>query len=66
MTPEEIEVERQKIDNLSQLEMARLWRFAPQGHPYFSAKLPLFEHFCARFEALGGFTPAISKEIGWT
>jgi hypothetical protein len=46
---------------MSQEEMARLWRFAPSGHPVFSNDLPLF----GRFEELGGMTPEISKKIGW-
>jgi hypothetical protein len=27
--------------------------------------LPLFEYFNKRFKELGGFTPEISKKIGW-
>lgn len=65
MTPEEIEEHKAKIDTLSQLEMARLWRFVRAGHPYFNSELPLYEHFKARFEKLGGMTPEISKQLGW-
>ena len=62
MTEKEIQDGKNRIDNMSQLEMARLWRFAPPGHPYFDTKLPLYKHFKARFK---GFTPEISKAIGW-
>lgn len=62
MTDEEKEIE--KINSMSQLEMARLWRYAPFGHIYFDTSLPYFEIFEKRFIELGGFTPAISKIIG--
>lgn len=52
------------IDGMSQLEMARLWRFAPSGHPYFDSQSPLSVYFKARFDTLGGFTPSISKALG--
>jgi hypothetical protein len=45
--------------------MAHLYRFAPSGHQYFAADLPYFIVFKARFKMFGGFTPAISKAIGW-
>ena len=58
----EVEILRYKaeIDSMSQEEMARMWRFAPAGHPFFDSTLPLFEHFEKRFK---GFTPEISKRI---
>lgn len=65
MTDAEIEAAKARIDQMSQMEMAELWRFAPAGHAYFDRTLPLFEHFDKRFAALGRFTPAISKTIGW-
>lgn len=61
LTPEE----RAEIDALSRIEMARLWRFAPAGHRYFVSGTPLNEYFKRRFEGLGGFSPEISKQIGW-
>jgi len=54
-----------KINAMSQEQMASLWRFAPTGHPYFNATLPYYEIFKARFAELGGMTPEISKRIGW-
>ena len=50
---------------MSQIEMARLWRFAPSGHLYFGGDKELSEYFENRFRALGFFTPEISKQIGW-
>ena len=64
MSDEEIQRKKNEIDTMTQMEMATLCRFAPSGHPFFDNQLPLFEHFRARFKALGGFTPEISKAIG--
>lgn len=64
MTEDEIK-EIEKINQMSQIEMARLWRFAPSGHPWFDKTKPFFEVFNKRFKELGGFTPTISKAIGW-
>jgi hypothetical protein len=50
------------INAMPQQDMARLWRFAPAGHPYFDTNLPYFKIFQARFK---GFTPSISKSLGW-
>ena len=65
MDEKEINEWKEKIDNMSQWEMARLQRFAPSGHPVFDATLPLYDRFEKRFKELGGMTPAISKSIGW-
>ncbi len=52
-----------KIDALSREEMARKWRFAPIGDPMFRDEAG--DYFENRFKALGGFSPEISKRIGW-
>ena len=52
------------INEMSQESMARLWRFAPAGHPYFDSTKPFSTVFDKKFKALGGFTPTISKRIG--
>lgn len=63
---EEAAVEIAKIEAMTHEEMATLWRRAPPGHQYFDGSLPYYEHFKARFFGkFGGFTPAISKKIGW-
>lgn len=54
-----------RINKMSHYEMAKLWRFAPSGHPYFDTTLPYFAVFKKRFTELGGMTPEISKAIGW-
>jgi hypothetical protein len=59
MTPEM----KQRIDAMTREEMARLWRFAPLGDPMFQDDTG--DYFRKRFKELGGFSPAISKAIGW-
>ena len=34
-------------------------------HPYFDRTLPYYEVFKKRFDELGGFTPEISKSLGF-
>jgi len=63
MTEQEIQKETDKINKMSQYEMAELWRFARLGHRYFDKSLPLWEVFQKRFKALGGMTPEISKSL---
>ena len=55
--------EQAKIDAMNRVELARRWRFAPVGDPLLSGDTG--DYFKARLDALGGFSPAISKEIGW-
>lgn len=62
MTEQEIERHKALIDQMGQQEMARLWRFAPVGHLYFTP--PLSDYFEKRFTGLGSFTSEISKRIG--
>jgi len=58
------ENEKQRIDDMTQEEMARLWRFAPVGHPLFQGDTG--DYFKGVFFGKkGGFTPAISKNLGW-
>lgn len=54
------------INQMSQYEMCKLWRFAPSGHIYFDKSLPYHEVFHERlFGHFGGFTPAISKSLSF-
>ena len=65
LTEAEIQQWKEKIDKMSQTEMAHLRRFAPSGHVVFDSSLPLNTYFEERFKKLGGMTPDISKKIGW-
>lgn len=65
MTQKEIQADMDIINNMSRVEMARMWRFTSSGHRYFDSSLPFYNVFQERFKLLGGFSPEISKEIGW-
>ena len=58
-------IEKEKIDKLSQMEMARMYRFTPSGHIYFKTGTPECVYFFKLFNEKGGMTPGISKAIGW-
>lgn len=64
MTGEEIQKHKDDIDKMSREDMARAWRFHVAGHVYFQ-RGPVHDHFDKRFKELGGFSPGISKRIGW-
>lgn len=52
------------IDAMSHYDMCRMWRFAKSGEPLLMGKTG--EYFTERlFQHFGGFTPEISKSIGW-
>ena len=60
MTPEQ----KQQIDNMSHYQLCALWRFAKDGDPLLQGEAG--DHVKKRlFEELGGFTPEISKSLGW-
>ena len=61
----EMNLEIKKIESMTQIEMAALWRHAPSGHKYFDDRQPYFKIFDKRFKKLGGFTPEVSKSVGW-
>ncbi len=61
---EDLEKIKQEIDELSQYDMAKIYRFSPSGSVYFNAP-EISNYFMRRFKKLGGFTPEISKKIGW-
>jgi hypothetical protein len=64
LTESEIEQWKQKINEMTQMECAKLQRFAPSGHPVFRSDGPLADYFQTHFQSLGGMTPQISKAIG--
>jgi hypothetical protein len=65
MSTTEINIEKLKaeIDRMSRFEMARAWRFSHVGDPFFIGEIG--DYFTERFKKLGGFSPEISKKIGW-
>ena len=54
---------KKRIDMLSRYDMAKLWRFAATGHSLLSEEAG--DYFQMRFTSLGGFSPEISKSLGW-
>lgn len=54
-----------EIDKLDYLTMARLLRFSKPGGVTFFGHEETWAHFKNRFQAFGGWTSEISKEIGW-
>ena len=64
---ENIEELKKEIDNLSHEEMCRHWRFKTGKPIWFDSTNELSAYFRTRlFVHFGGFTPEISKRIGWT
>lgn len=57
------EEQKQQIDNMSHIEMAKLWRFGKSGHELLSGDTG--DYFTKVFKEKGFFTPEISKLIGW-
>ena len=61
MTPEQLKA---YIDTLSHYAMCVLWRFADTGNPMLQDEIG--QYFKNRlFDHYGGFTPEISKQLGW-
>lgn len=52
-----------EIDAMTREEMCRVWRFAPVGDPRLQSEAG--DYFAKRLGDLGGFSPEISKKIGW-
>ena len=59
MTIEEKEI----IDNMSQYDLCRMWRFSPTGNTLLQGDTG--QYFSKVLKEKGGFTPQISKELGW-
>jgi hypothetical protein len=55
--------QKAEIDAMSQYELCRLWRFAKCPHPLLQDETGAY--FKKRLAEMGGFTPEISKELGW-
>jgi len=66
LTEKEIQEAIEHINNMTHIEMASMWRFAPSGHVYFDRQYPtIFDAFKTRFDSFGGMTTEVSKEVGW-
>jgi hypothetical protein len=57
---------KQEVDALTHGQMCRMWRHGSGNPKYFDSREPISEYFKNRlFNHFGGFTPEISKQIGW-
>lgn len=57
---------KDEIDQLSHYEMCKMWRMGTGRPEYFDRTNPASQYFQDRlFKHFGGFTPEISKQIGW-
>ena len=54
---------KNEIDQMSHYELCRVWRFAKIGDPRFQGEAG--DYFAQKLKEAGGFTPEISKAIGW-
>jgi hypothetical protein len=59
MTPEQ----KITIDNMTQYQLCAKWRFARIGDPLLQGDTG--DYFAKVLKEKGGFTPEISKELGW-
>lgn len=62
MTPQEQQLIGE-INDMTHEELCFTWRFAPLGHPIVLGKAGA--RLKERLDEMGGFTPEISKKIGW-
>ncbi len=65
MSTEKLARHMDTIAQMSRLEACHIWRFAKTGHPYLVTGTILGDTFVKRFKELGGFSPEISKQLGW-
>ena len=66
-TQEEIDKALSEIETMDHYTMCMLWRFSGIDlQLYFRSDLPTGKRFKERlFDEFGGFTPEISKQLGW-
>lgn len=55
--------QKQQIDSMSQYQLCSRWRFAKLGDPLFQSDTGVY--FKKVMNEKGGFTPEISKSLGW-
>lgn len=67
-TEEQVQTALKEIENMDHYSMCRMWRFHSihDESIYFRSDLPTGAAFKERlFHHFGGFTPEISKSLGW-
>ena len=53
----------EEVEKADREQICRWWRFSPS--PKTDDEVKVINRISERFDDLGGFTPAISKRIGW-
>jgi len=54
----------EEVEKADREQICRWWRFLPSAMTEEGRKVQ--DRIAERFEEVGGFTPEISKRIGWT
>jgi len=54
-----------RLSKASHTDLARLYRFAPPGHPVFIRGSALHAQFEEAWKKYGGWNSQLSKEVGW-
>ena len=54
----------EEVEQMTRLELCRLWRFAHVSE-FWQRDNPVANAAKERLDTLGGFSPEISKQIGW-
>ena len=57
------EEQKTRIDNMSQYQLCYMWRFGKVGESLLQGDTG--KYFAKVMSEEGGFTPEISKELGW-
>ena len=65
LSESQIQKKLEEISTMSHYAMGWAWRHAPIGPETYFNDPRLADAFTARFKAFGGFTPELSKQIGW-
>ena len=55
--------QKMEIDGMTQEQLCSRWRFAPSGDLLFQGDTG--DYFSKVMKEKGGFTPEISKKLGW-
>jgi len=55
--------QKNQIDSMSQYQLCSKWRFSPSGDPLLQGDTG--DYFSKTMKEKGGFTPEISKSLGW-
>jgi hypothetical protein len=58
------EAEKKQIDSMSHYQLCHRWRFSESGDPLLQGDTGQYFKKVL-FEEKGGFTPEISKSLGW-